>query len=239
MGRPLGLVGFGHVTTFVTGQANVSPRIARADAASSRTHAESATCASSSCRRSGPSPTATSNAPRARGDTSSTASKTSRPASNPSSSVSTPSPIASITQGLTKPLAISPQPSTSQPSARRSPRLTWAELGHSLDFELDNLSMPRCCRGVHGREAERSGWRFLARSRMVYARCGRDRRDGLRHPAHWQLGSPRDPDRLDQLGPYLSPLWIGTAHVDRREPVQASYDKAARRPAGKHFPSPL
>ena len=31
-------------------------------------------------------------------------------ASNPSSSVSTPSPIASITQGLTKPLAISPQP---------------------------------------------------------------------------------------------------------------------------------
>ena len=35
---------------------------------------------------------------------------------------------ASITQGLTKPLAISPQPSTSQPSARRSPRLIWAEL---------------------------------------------------------------------------------------------------------------
>src|SRR5215212_11801226 len=79
MGRPLGLVGFGHVTTFVTGQANVSPRIARAEAPSSRTHAESATCASSSCRRSGPSPTATSNAPRARGDTSSTASKTSKP----------------------------------------------------------------------------------------------------------------------------------------------------------------
>src|SRR4051794_39797983 len=99
---------------------------------SSRTHAESATCASSSCRRSGPSSTATSNAPRARGDTSSTASKISRPASNPSSSASTPSPIASITQGLTKPLAISPQPSTSQPSARRSPRLTWAELGHLL-----------------------------------------------------------------------------------------------------------
>ena len=76
-----------------------------------------------SCRRSGPSSTATSNAPKARGDTSSTASKTSRPASNPSSSASTPSPIASITQGLTKPLAISPQPSTSQPSARRSTRL--------------------------------------------------------------------------------------------------------------------
>ena len=33
---------------------------------------------------------------------------------------------------LTKPLAISPQPSTSQPSARRSPRLIWAELGHAL-----------------------------------------------------------------------------------------------------------
>ena len=100
---------------------------------SSRTHAESATCASSSCRRSGLSSTATSNAPKARGDTSSTASKTSRPASNRSSSASTPSPIASITQGLTKHLAISPQPSTSQPSARRSPRLTWAELGQCLD----------------------------------------------------------------------------------------------------------
>ena len=68
-----------------------------------------------------------------RGDTSSTASKTSHPASNRSSSASTPSPIASITQGLTKHLAISPQPSTSQSSARRSPRLIWAELGHLLD----------------------------------------------------------------------------------------------------------
>ena len=38
-----------------------------------------------------------------------------------------------IPQGLTKPLAISPQPSTSQPSDRRSPRLTWAELGQALD----------------------------------------------------------------------------------------------------------
>ena len=66
------------------------------------------------------------------GDTSSTASKTSRPASNRSSSASTPSPIASITQGLTKHLAISPQPSTSQSSARRSPRLIWAELGHDV-----------------------------------------------------------------------------------------------------------
>ena len=35
-------------------------------------------------------------------------------------------------KGLTMPLAISPQPSTSQPSARRSPRLTWPELGQSL-----------------------------------------------------------------------------------------------------------
>src|SRR5829696_3261475 len=105
---------------------------ARSSGPSSRTHAESATCASSSCRRSGLSSTATSNAPKARGDTSSTASKTSRPASNRSSSASTPSPIASITQGLTKLLAISPQPSTSQPSARRSPRLIWAELGHPL-----------------------------------------------------------------------------------------------------------
>ena len=42
----------------------------------------------------------------------------------PSSSASTPSPIASITQGLTKPFLTSPQPSTSQPSARRSTRLT-------------------------------------------------------------------------------------------------------------------
>ena len=92
---------------------------------------QSATCASS-CPRSGLNSTATSNAPKARGDTSSTASKTSHPASNRSSSASTPSPIASITQGLTKHLAISPQPSTSQSSARRSPRLIWAELGQWL-----------------------------------------------------------------------------------------------------------
>src|SRR5215208_4594326 len=45
----------------------------RSSGPSSRTHAESATCASSSCRRSGLSSTATSNAPKARGDTSSTA----------------------------------------------------------------------------------------------------------------------------------------------------------------------
>src|SRR5215217_39964 len=46
---------------------------------------------------------------------------------------------ASIPQGLTKPLAISPQPSTSQPSARRSPRLTSAELGHGLVLEAIEL----------------------------------------------------------------------------------------------------
>ena len=59
---------------------------------------------------------------KARGDTSSTPSKTCpSPPQTSSSSASTPSPIASITQGLTKPLTKTPQPSTSQPSARRSP----------------------------------------------------------------------------------------------------------------------
>ena len=86
----------------------------RSSGPSSRTNAEIVTCASSSCRRSGPSSTATSNAPKPRARYEFYGVEIFRPASDPSSSASTPSPIASITQGLTKHLAISPQPSTSR-----------------------------------------------------------------------------------------------------------------------------
>src|SRR4051812_14557251 len=85
---------------------------------------------------------APSNALKAHGATSSTPATTCPTASTSSNPSSMPSHIASITSDPTKPLAIAPQPSTSQNSAPDNPsRLICPEPGQPLD-SLQRASPP-------------------------------------------------------------------------------------------------
>src|SRR3954449_1990400 len=101
------------------------------------------TSPSSSCRPRGPSSTDMSSGPRDHGAMSSMPPTTCPAGSIVSSLSSTPSPIVSTTIDLIRPLADEPQPSTSQPAARKPARLICPEPGHGLDVAVEVHHRPR------------------------------------------------------------------------------------------------
>ena len=101
---------------------------------SSKTIAATSASNSSSCRPNGPTSTAASSAPSRAGGTNSTPPTTCPRGSTSSSRSSTLSPTGTTTTDLTRPLAISRQPSISGASAQRPRRLICAEPAQTIAF---------------------------------------------------------------------------------------------------------